>query len=79
MLFWLAIGIIVGTICAGPPHAQWPLWMTLGAVLLLIGSVIYDLLRPRPVRSVRVDSQFAWIDGIHPDYLGGFPDALQPN
>ena len=28
MLFWLAIGTIVGAIWAGPPHDQWPFWVT---------------------------------------------------
>lgn len=45
-------------------------------VMLLLGAVIYGVVRARVVAPQKIDDHYVWLTGINGDYLMQFPEWL---
>ena len=51
-----------------------PLLMILTAVCLVLLALFYSILRPKPLRAIKVDRHFGWVTGVSPEFLETLPN-----
>ncbi len=47
--------------------------LILAGVVVFIGGAIYGLVGARMVSPTKIDDNFVWLKGVHPDYLAEYP------
>jgi hypothetical protein len=67
------IGFIVG-VSLIDRGGQWAPYMVGASLLAAFGFIIYGMYSCRLITAAKIDQQFIWIKGVHPDYLASLPE-----
>jgi hypothetical protein len=68
--------LIASAVAVGDPRHQmdWAAWgIPLGILMFFFGA-IYGIIGSRMVTPVRIDDNFVWLKGVHPDFLAELPE-----
>jgi hypothetical protein len=68
---------ILAIASAGASRSGAPTFLIVGIGLLLF-SLIFAIVRRQLVSPKRIDRNFVWLKGVHPDYLTEYPDWPGP-
>jgi len=71
LIVWLFVLVGIGTIIAGIAESSG--WIG-GGVLLLLGGIIYGIVKTRLVYATKIDKEHVWLGGCGPDFLAAFPE-----
>lgn len=52
-------------------------WLALGGLLMIIVMGIYGIVAARLISPKKIDAQYIYIKGAHPEFLARFPDIAQ--
>jgi hypothetical protein len=72
----LGIAIFGSYAFISDPHSK-DAWFKCGAplgILVLLGGVIYGIIKSQIVSATRITEDYIWLKGVHPDYLADLPE-----
>ena len=75
----IAWGLVLGSVAmfvigAGIDNDDFCALLILLSIITFFGGAIYGLLAARVVTPVRIDDEYVWLKGVHPDFLAALPE-----
>jgi hypothetical protein len=70
--------IVVAIVFQDGSARDFPAWFLNGGLLLIVVGAVVRVVTSSIVSASRIENEFVWIKGGHPEYLAQFPDWVKP-